>query len=880
MNSEILTTIKQQLSDLSRRSATSTGLVFRQGQSLYLNGQCTPLVMAEKHFEFSVDDKFGDFLVKITAANEPESTCTCNSAVICRHRVAALMQLHELLKLEDDKLPPQGIRYTRKGMIRRVIEERKEKARLAAYSIEFADNIFGEHMLTNERGVNYKLTFRDIKRRHGYCSCPDYRTNKLGTCKHLIYAFEKLQDQPGTIPEELPPYPFIEVFLNPFRDNKISWFYPEKLSGEIAELFYRYFGNKKYVEDEEAQNLPGFFRNTEKYKKILIRPEVLKKAEKIAEDAMLKRISKEKTLDFSAIKSKLLPYQVQGVEFATFRSGAVIADELGLGKTTQAIAAALMKKEIFGFSQTLIVCPATIKHQWKQEIEQLTGEKAMIVEGTPAEREKIYRNDESYFQIVNYETLIRDLEAIVKYPPDFIILDEAQRIKNYASVTSAALKAIPRKHALVITSTPIESRLIDLYSIILFVDPDLLAPLWEFSYQHCYFDENQKNRIVGYYDLDNLNDKLKKVMLRREKRDVTGQLPRISEINIPVKMHPYQQKKHLEYAREAAAIFRKKILTAYDIQRTTVLVNKMRMVAASGYLVDDSSSVSPKLEELGHVLADKLNILTSTQKVVIFTEWKKTINIIARMLRLNRIGFVETTGDTPVKQRRKLIESFRTDEQCKVFLSTETGGSGLDLKIADTVINFEVPSTAAQKNQRLGPIDRISQDAGNLVIINLIAENSLEEKIASGLALEKILTDNLLSPEGEDTVIELTHENRTEFLKILNRIIKDINQEKSEQEIIEKKSPGQMLIDFSDETKAPGEIQVIAEEKQIEKQVEKASFDQQVLNENVINEILQSGIDFLSGLLKTSTGKPCDIRKDSISFDPETDEIIIKFKIS
>ncbi|MFP4471989.1 MAG: SNF2-related protein, partial [Bacteroidales bacterium] len=598
MNINLPGSIKQQLNSLSRQSATSAGLAFRQGQSLYVNGQCSPLSMADRHYEFSVDDKYRDYLVKIDANENIHSSCTCSTAPMCRHRVAALMQLHELLKIESEDISAPGIRYTRKGMIKRVIEERKEKARLASYRIEFADNIFGEHILTNERGISYNLTFRDIERRHGYCSCPDYRTNKLGTCKHLIHAFENLQDHPGLIPEQLPEYPFIEVFLNPFRDNKISWFYPEKLTGEIAELFYRYFGNNKFVEDEEVERLVGFFRNAEKHKQILVRPEVHRKVEQISEKAALERLKKERKPDFSLIKADLFPYQVEGVEFATFKTGAVIADEMGLGKTVQAIATAVMKKDIFGFGRTLIVCPATIKFQWKSEIEQYTNEKAVVVEGTPEEREKIYRDEEAYFLVVNYETLIRDHAIILKNPPDFIILDEAQRIKNYASVTSAALKAIPKKHALVITGTPIESRLIDLYSIILFVEPELLSPLWEFSYQHCYFDQIQKNRIVGYYDLQELNRKLTRVMLRREKHQVIGQLPKISEINIPVKLHPYQQKQHIELAREAITVYRKKILTTYDIQRMVVLVKKMRMLGDSTFLIDDSTNISPKLDEL------------------------------------------------------------------------------------------------------------------------------------------------------------------------------------------------------------------------------------------------------------------------------------------
>ncbi len=856
--------------------------MFRQGQSLYVNGQCSPLLLAGQHYEFSVDDKYGDFRVKIDVADQLHATCTCQGASMCRHRVAALMQLHELLRISDEDKPTPGIRYTRKGMIKRVIEERKEKARLASYRIEFADNIYGEHVLTNERGISYKLTFRDIERRHGYCSCPDYRTNKLGTCKHLIFAFETLQQNPEMIPPELPEFPFIEVFLNPFRNNKISWFYPAELTGKIAELFYRYFGNNKYIEDDAAESLPGFFRNAEKYKQILVRPEVLKKVEVLTEKSTLARLSRERKLDFSAIKVPLLPYQVQGVEFATFRTGAVIADEMGLGKSIQAIATALMKKDILGFTSTLIVCPATIKYRWSREIVQLTGKEALIVEGSPEERKQLYARDDVFFKVVNYETLIRDLDTIVQNPPDFIILDEAQRIRNYASVTAAALNSIPRKHALVITGTPIESRLIDLYSIILFVDPDLLSPLWEFSYQHCYFDENQKNRVVGYYDLETLNAKLATVMLRRQKHEVVGQLPEMSEIDIPVKLHPYQQKKHLQYAREALKVFSKKILTPYDIQKTAMLVRKMRMVADSTFLVDDTSNISPKLDELLHILSDKLNIAKSQRKVVIFTEWKKMINIIARALRLNKIGFVEITGDTPVSKRQELIHRFETEADCKVYLSTESGGNSLNLQVADTIIHFEVPYTTLQKSQRLGRIEDFGKRSGNVTIINLTAEDSLEEKIAGGLEPDKILNENLLSPDSEDVVMELTHDDRKAFLSALRDTIKAMEGKKPAAEVEESRQAGQMLLDFSEENPEVPQVHEVA------KDINPDAWPDELLNQpdfrdfdkKEMENVLTSGVDFISNLFRITTGRKIDIRNDKLEYDPEAGEIIIRFKIS
>ena len=138
---------------------------------------------------------------------------------------------------------------------------------------------------------------------------------------------------------------------------------------------------------------------------------------------------------------------------------------MGLGKTIQAIAAAIFKKQIFDFKKTLIICPASIKAQWKKEIERFSGEKAIIIQGTPEQREEQYCDKEHYFMIVNYETVLRDSWAINKSGIDFLILDEAQRVKNYETKTAAAVKRLHPKHVLIITGTPIENRLIDIYSI-------------------------------------------------------------------------------------------------------------------------------------------------------------------------------------------------------------------------------------------------------------------------------------------------------------------------------------------------------------------------------------------------------------------------------
>lgn len=879
MENRIINEITSALHTLSKTSA-STNYIYRQGHSLYLNGQCTQLSASENHFEFTVNDKYGDFLVKIDTEKVLSSSCECNTGQVCRHRAAALMQLHELIKLQEDSLPPAGIKYTRSGMIKRVVEERKEKALKARYSIQYADNIFGEHILTNERGVKYKLTFRDIERKHGYCSCPDYRTNKLGTCKHLIFAFETFINEIGLPEQDLPKYPFIEVFLNPFRDYKISWFYPDKIFGEVAELFYRYFGNKKYIEDEDAENLIGFFNNLENHKQILVRPEVYVKVERISEKNTLERIKKEQKLEYSSILTELLPFQKEGVEFATFKKGAVIADEIGLGKTLQAITTAIKKREILGFTRTLVICPATLKNQWKQEVETFSEEDAIIIEGSGEERKKQYSGGQEFFRIVSYETVLRDREILARTPFDFLILDEAQRIRNYASRTYTTIKSIPRKHALVLTGTPIESELIDLYTIVLFVDPELLSPLWEFSYQHCYFDSQTKNTIVGYYNLEDLKEKLSAVLIRRERQKVLKQLPNISQVKNPVKMSAYQKKLHIRYAREILDIYAKKIISSFDVQKSLQLIRQMRMVVNSTFLVDDASNLSPKLDELKHILSYKLHIRKNKCKVIIFTEWEKMVNIIARSLRLSKTGFLEITSKTEEAKRKEILQQFEMDENQKILLSTGEMAPHLNLGFADTVINMDVPSSSKAKNQRLGGIDILGKRPGNLTIINLVAENSIEEKIAGGLEFEGELSGKLLNPDSNEQMFELSGVMQNRYAKAIGETIEQMLLSEEQPETSGEKPGGQMKLDFGAGEESEADFTQLTETPVTKPEVEQATEEEPGrINQREVEEVLESGLDFLSQLLKISTGRTINLEKEDLHFDPESGEIILKFKM-
>lgn len=842
---------------------TETRDNYFKGLSQYESGGVQLLSRGDLFYEMTVEDKFKDFKVSFDFDEKLAGDCTCKSKTWCSHRIASLMQVNEIIDQPTHKHPDEGKSYSREGMIKRVLKERMLKAKKADYILRYSDNKYGEHLLINEKDIKYKITFRDFEKEEGYCSCEDYQNNKLGTCKHLMFAFEDYKKR-FKHKQASQDYPFVEIYADPFHEYRIALFYPDQLPAKVKKLTDRFFGNLGFIASGNERRFLGFIKEAQEHKQILIRPEVLHKVEAVFDKELIEQKRQTTELNFAPIKAELYPYQKEGIAFATFRKGAIIADEMGLGKTLQAIGTAVFKKEIYDFQKTLIICPASLKSQWKSEIEKFTDEKAVIAEGFPDERAKIYKESKAYFTIINYETVLRDGLEIDKTGFDFIILDEAQRIKNFETLTANAIKRLKRNHSLVITGTPIENKLVDLYSIVGFVDPKLLAPLWEFSYQHCYFSKSGHDKITGYFNLRQLKDKLSSVLIRREKSEVIDQLNKVHEKNIFVEMHPQQQDYHGGFARGVAAILAKKFKTPYDMQKLNLLLQNMRMVCDSTFLIDKETHFSPKLLALEEILLEQLNLKNNHRKILVFSEWTTMNQIIGKLLSKNNIGYTELSGKVPVKKRKALIEEFETNPDCRVFLSTEAGGSGLNLQVADTVINFELPWNPAKKNQRIGRVDRLGQKNKNLTVINLLTEKSIELKIASGIAVKQNLFDNVLN-EGETAdMVDFSSKGRAQFLQQLEEAMQEFNEPQVQEEA---KKDNKFLQEFD------------FEKMEQEKKVEKAQTRERIRKMEEMETVMNKGLDFLSGLFKMSTGKDLSSNDNKIEIDRKTGEVVMRFKV-
>ena len=859
--------------------------VYRKGQRLVENDMCTLVSRDENRFIYLAEDRFDDFRVEVIVdGNELKTSCPCGSfADCCSHEAAALISIFDMyVKQDEEATSSEGEIYTRKEMIKRVLRERRERAEKEEFTIEFGDTLYGFHKIKTQSKKVYEITIRDFETEDGYCSCPDFKTNKLGTCKHLIYAVQQIkQKYASSLSEGKKPYPFIEIYCDPHKEYHITYYHERELPEQVGQLIEKYFKRERYIFPENYKEFLSFLNEARDFKSILIRPEVHEKIDKYFQERFINNLKNDTAPDFSKIKADLFDYQKEGVFFSLFKAGNIIADEMGLGKTLQAITVAALKKDIYGLKRVLVICPASLKYQWKKEIERFSDETALIIEGPKDIRHAHYRKSSAYFLIANYEAVMRDVTIIRKYPPDMIILDEAQRIKNYDTKTSHAVKAIPKKHALVITGTPLENRLLDLYSIMNFIDPEILAPQWEFAINHCYFDKSVKNRITGYYNLQKLKDKISDVVIRREKSEVFEQLPAVQELNVPVQLHEIQRNIHAGLAQSLAPIIAKKHKTLYDMQRIQQILMSMRMVCDSTYLYDKETNISPKLDELKEILFDKLDIKTKRKKVIVFSEWKTMLRIISKMLQANGVNHVMLSGEIAVARRGHLIDEFANNPDCLVFLSTEAGGTGLNLQYADTVINFELPWNPAKKNQRIGRINRIGQESSSLLAINLVSVNSIESRIADGIILKEALFDAVLSEGDVTDEVDFSAKGRSTFIDQVKKLIQPFEHvEQTEEEMETEALTEEMSAEFADSEESP---EVSAPEKAQQQIADSAGGKNtpvpQQAQAGEIEATLNQGMQFLNGVFKMATGKELISEDQGISVNKETGEVVMRFKL-
>jgi SNF2 family DNA or RNA helicase len=347
---------------------------------------------------------------------------------------------------------------------------------------------------------------------------------------------------------------------------------------------------------------------------------------------------------------------------------------------------------------------------------------------------------------------MRDLMWIEPVKWDFIILDEGQRIKNWAAKTSQMIKALHSRFALVLSGTPLENKLDELYSVVEFINERQLGPAFRFYNFHKVVDA--RGKALGYKNLDTLRKNLKGVLLRRTRDTVIQQLPpKTFEI---IRIVPTQEQKIIndENQKLAAQIAAKPYLTEMDLMRLQKALLLARMSADSTFLVDKKQpSYSSKLEYISELLPRLLE--EPGRKIVLFSEWTTMLDCIEEILKPQNVDYVRLDGSVVQKKRQMLVNQFQNDPDCRLFMTTNAGSTGLNLQSANTVINVDLPWNPAILDQRIGRAHRMGQLRPVHVYL-LVTEETIEERMLSTLSNKKDLALAALDPSSDVTAVEMT----------------------------------------------------------------------------------------------------------------------------
>ena len=659
------------------------------------------------------------------------------------------------------------------------INKRRQRASEESFVITNTDArhpIFSNFRVKSASGLTYSVEIRNVRDDQSACDCVDFRTNGLALCKHTEAVRLHLQARHKKLfkSAQLAGSNRIEVTVDPVADTLSVLNGQGKLPPGVG----RWFNDNGRLNGTPETALDALRRLRDAdHPQIRISQEVepwLENRRRVAERRQLRHEYELKVQsgEWPAHETTvpLFPYQREGMLHLAFTERALLADEMGLGKTIQAIAASALLHRLGQARRVLVVTPASLKTEWEEQIRKFTTLNYQIVFGGKVRRLKAYDQNSAtpFFTIVNYEQMVADaLDVNARLAPDVVVLDEAQRIKNWSTKTAQAVKRLRSRYAFVLTGTPIENRIDELHSLMDFLNPAVLGPLFRFNRD--FYELDDRGRPIGCRNLDVLHERIKPFMLRRRKLDVETELPERTDHNHFVPLHDLQKQNYAVHEQQVMKLVNlalRRPLTKQEQEKLQRELAMMRMICDTNYILDPDDRTCPKLGELEKLLEE---CGENDAKVIIFSEWERMLELVRDLCEQRDLGHAWHTGSVPQQRRRAEINSFKDDPDCRVFLSTDCGATGLNLQAASVVINCDLPWNPAKLEQRIARAWRKHQTRP-VTVFNLISENTIEHRMLETLALKQSLAMSVLDKPGEVREIKL-RSGRQAFVERMQQLV-------------------------------------------------------------------------------------------------------------
>ncbi|MDR2834226.1 MAG: DEAD/DEAH box helicase, partial [Streptococcaceae bacterium] len=455
----------------------------------------------------------------------------------------------------------------------------------------------------------------------------------------------------------------------------------------------------------------------------------------------------------SIVQAQLRDYQMGGVKWLKMLShygfGGILADEMGLGKTLQTITYLASEKENWK-GLAVIVAPASLTYNWLAEFEKFAPSlKVAVVSGGKDIRVDVLSQTQDIDVLVtSYASLRQDIEYYNKKEVGYLILDEAQMVKNASTKTSQALRGIKVEQKFALSGTPIENNLDELWSIFVLVLPGLFPSKQKFTTM----DKKMIAKMIAPF------------ILRREKKDVLQSLPEKMENNLYVELTEEQKTVYLAYLKQIQEEVSGMDKSAFSRNRISILagLTRLRQICDDPHLfMDDYEGSSGKLEFVKDLL---LAAKENNRRVLLFSQFTGMLSIIER--ELNELG-LETfylRGSTKAQDRLRMVNEFNEGAKDVFLISLKAGGTGLNLTGADTVILYDLWWNPAVEEQAAGRAHRIGQTK-NVEVWRMIAQGTIEERMDQLQSEKRELFAQVIS--GNDKkASQLSEEDIRQILEI------------------------------------------------------------------------------------------------------------------
>lgn len=474
------------------------------------------------------------------------------------------------------------------------------------------------------------------------------------------------------------------------------------------------------------------------------------------------------------INAQLRNYQVDGYgwmrDLHELKFGGCLADDMGLGKTIQTIglltfhhlhdktkcteqefSESSKKQQLDLFEEeldknikkatSLIIAPSSLVHNWINEIKKFSPKLKVTEHSGSSRSQNIYRF--KYFDLIitSLGVVRNDIEKLKTFRFDYIVIDESQNIKNPDSISYKSVIQLQSDHKLVLTGTPIENSLKDLWAQLNFINPGMLGSIRWFM-KH-YVTPIEKNRDEE--KLLKLKQLTAPFILRRAKSEVAKDLPELAEQTITCDMHESQSKLYEERKSIARNALLNVIQTNEMGKNSTIILNSLntlRQIANNPLLIDENYKGSSGKTEI--VRRHLENLIAENHKVLVFSSFVKHLEVFEAICKENSWGYKKLTGQVPQKTREKIINDFQNNDNTHIFLiSLKAGGVGLNLTAADYVMVLDPWWNPAAEAQAINRAHRIGQQK-NVMVYRYISENSIEEKIRNLQNKKQLLSDELI----------------------------------------------------------------------------------------------------------------------------------------